>query len=110
MATIKRLWEDEAGAAYTMEIILVATLLVIGLVVGLATLRDSVVNKLGDVAGAVDDIVQTYSWDGITGHSSFVAGSDYLDQPDFCDDNDDTAGVADQCIVHGVVSPNQEGQ
>ena len=104
MQVLNRLWREEDGVTYTIEVILVATIASLGLIVGLSTLRDSVTNELADVAGAVDDLNQSYESNGITGHSSFVAGSNYDDFQDFCDDEDDSDGIADQCVTHNVAS------
>ena len=100
MSLIKRLWKDEAGFVVSTELILVATLVVIGMVVGLSTVRDSVTNELADTAGAIDDINQSYSTEGIQGHSSAVSGFDFKDNTDYCDNDDDVnADAADQCVI-----------
>jgi hypothetical protein len=39
-----------------------ATVVVLGMVVGLQTVRESVVEELGDVANALGNINQSYSW------------------------------------------------
>lgn len=100
MNVFKRLWADQAGFVVSAELVLVATVLVLGLLVGMSTLRDSITNELADVAGAFDDVVQSYSVGGIQGHSASVEGFDYHDALDYCDDNEDTTDVADQCVVH----------
>ena len=105
MQVLNRLWREEDGVTYTIEVILVATIASLGLIVGLATLRDSVTNELADVAGAVDDLVQSYAYRGIAGHSSEVSGADYSDATDFCDNNDDAPNAADQCVVHNIDVP-----
>jgi Flp pilus assembly pilin Flp len=80
-----RLWKDEAGAVISAEIVLVATILVIGMVVGLKSVRDSVVTELADVAQAIANIDQSYSYSGILGHAAQTTGSFFNDQADFCD-------------------------
>ena len=60
MKILQQLWNDERGAIFSMELILIATLVVIGIIVGLATLRDSVVGELGDTAAAVGQVNQSY--------------------------------------------------
>jgi Flp pilus assembly pilin Flp len=80
-----RLWKDEAGAVISAEIVLVATILVIGMVVGLKSVRDSVVTELADVAQAIANIDQSYSYSGILGHAAQTTGSFFHDQADFCD-------------------------
>ena len=42
------LWNDEAGFIVSSELILISALVVLGLLVGLATIRDQVVQELGD--------------------------------------------------------------
>ena len=81
----QRLWKDEAGAVISAEIVLVATILVIGMVVGLKSVRDSVVTELADIAQAIANIDQSYSYSGILGHATQTTGSFYFDQADFCD-------------------------
>ena len=95
-----KLWQDQDGFVVSTELILIATILVIGMIVGLATVRNAVVQELGDVAMAVGSINQSYSYTGVTGReiependSSFTAGSMFADMTDFCDgDGEDEAG------------------
>ena len=75
MKLLRRLWADEAGFVVSSELVLIATLLVIGLVVGLTSLRNQVVQELGDVAQAIANVNQSYSFSGVTGHHSSTAGS-----------------------------------
>ena len=112
MSLIKRLWKDEAGFVVSTELILVATLVVIGMVVGLSTVRDSVTNELADTAGAIDDINQSYSTEGIQGHSAAVSGFDFADNTDYCDNDDDvSADAADQCVsVADAGIPSTDGE
>jgi len=99
MTHARSLWNDEAGFIVSIELILIATIAVLGLIVGLTAVRDAVVSELSDVAGAVQDLNQCYIYFGVTGHSAATCGSDYVDETDWCDDAEDTAGVADNCIL-----------
>ncbi len=108
MMVLKRLWNDEAGFVVSTELILLATVAVIGLLVGMAAVRDGVVSELSDVAGAVQDVNQSYSYDGVIGHNAATAGSDFVDQLDECDSADDVAGAADNCITFNQ-GPINEG-
>jgi Flp pilus assembly pilin Flp len=85
MKLVSRFWMDDAGFVISTELVLVAVLLVLGLITGLATLRDQVVQELGDVAAAISEINQSFSFSGVTAHSSSTAGSSFLDLNDFCD-------------------------
>jgi hypothetical protein len=58
----------------------------LGLLVGLASLRDQIVQEMGDVGYAFALMNQAYTWAGVTGHTSSVAGSAMFDATDFCDD------------------------
>lgn len=58
---MKKLWHDERGFVNSTELLLIATLAVLGLIVGLATLRDSIISELGDTSSAVGAANQSYS-------------------------------------------------
>jgi Flp pilus assembly pilin Flp len=83
--TFKRFWNEQDGAIVSAEIMLIATILVIGVIVGLKSVRDSVVTELADVAQAFANINQSYSYSGVCGHAAFSAGANFSDQTDFCD-------------------------
>jgi hypothetical protein len=98
MKLMLRLWSDEAGFVISSELILIAAILVMGLLTGLATIRDQVVQEMGDVADAVSELQQDMQWAGTTGHTSTVAGTTFTDQNDFCED---AGGVSDQGAAAG---------
>lgn len=102
-----KLWDDQAGFVVSIELVLIATIAVIGLITGMASVRDAVVSEMSDVAGSVQDLNQSYSINGVVGHSSTTAGMDYVDATDFCDDNDDVAGQADNCITFDGAPANE---
>jgi len=108
MKTLKSLWNDEAGFIVSTELVLIATILVLGMIVGLTTLRNDVVAELADVAGAIGDLSQDYNYSAVQGHSAFTAGSSYQDNEDFCSSNDDPTGTPDQCVDVNVPSANAE--
>jgi Flp pilus assembly pilin Flp len=100
---LRKLWIDEAGAIVSAEIVLVATILVIGMVTGLASLRDAVVTELADVGQAISQLDQSFSFGGIDGHCASSAGSQFLDAADFCDppidDDVDITTSPSRCVV-----------
>ena len=53
MKLFRKLWADEAGFIISAELVLVATIVVIGLIVGLTVLRNSIVQELIDASQAV---------------------------------------------------------
>jgi type II secretory pathway pseudopilin PulG len=97
---LQKLWNDEAGAIVSAEIVLVATILVIGSIVGLKNVRDAVVTELSDVAQAIANVSQSYSYSGIDGHASGTAGSFFQDALDFCDTttDEDAGAVNSKCV------------
>ncbi|WP_299468645.1 hypothetical protein [uncultured Gimesia sp.] len=98
MKMFQQLWSDENGFVVSAELVLIATVLVLGMIVGLTTLRDQVIAELADVAAAFSNSNQSYSFSGITGHSSSTAGSIFDDNTDFCDVDADPVGSDNHCI------------
>ncbi len=82
---MKKFWNDEAGFVVTVEMILVATVLVIGLVAGLTVLRDAVLSELTDTAQAFGVINQSYAVNSATNVASQSAAFSYVDTLDSVD-------------------------
>jgi hypothetical protein len=102
MSMPRRLWADEAGFVISSELVLVATILVIGMIVGLTELRNQVLQELTDVALAIGCISQTYTYSTVTGHTAATAGSAFQDTTDYCDNGGfDPPGEAACINVHG---------
>jgi len=99
MKRLLRLWHEESGAIISAEIILVASILVIGVVVGLKSVRDSVVTELADVAQAIANVNQSYSYSGTSGHHAFTGGGFFFDQADFCDNYWASDAGNSKCVV-----------
>jgi len=76
--------KKEAGFIVSAELVLIATILVIGMIVGMVAIRDATVAEMGDVAEAIGAIDQSYSFEGINdlGTNAWVAGSHWADDPD----------------------------
>ncbi len=110
MKELHRLWADEAGFVVSAELVLVATTLVVGVLVGLVTVRDQVVQELGDLALAIGNVNQSYTYDGVTGHTSATAGSMFQDEQDLCEvDGDDPSSEEPACIEINSTDPSDEG-
>lgn len=58
---MKRVWRDETGALHAGDYILIVTIVCVGAVAGLATVRDGVVQDLGDAAIALETLDQSYT-------------------------------------------------
>jgi hypothetical protein len=93
-----RMWNEEAGAVVSAEIMLAATILVLGVIVGLKSVRDSVVTELADVAQAFANINQSYCYSGTSGHAAHTGGGDFQDGADFCDNNNSWGGQESKCV------------
>ena len=91
----KHLLRDESGFIVSAELVLIATLLVIGLIVGLSEVQHAVVSELNDVADAIGELNQGYFSSGFSSHHFFglstvhaaTYGSNFEDQRDDCDNN-----------------------
>ncbi len=85
MKVFRSLWNDEAGFIVSAELVLVATILVIGMIVGLVTVRNQVVQELVDIGQAIGNISQTYAYGGINKvNVAMTDGASYNDVVDFC--------------------------
>jgi hypothetical protein len=82
---LARFWTEQDGAILSAEIMLVATILVLGMIVGLKSVRDSVVTELADVAQGMSNLNQSFSFSGVDGHGGKSGGGKFGDQSDFCD-------------------------
>ena len=82
---MRRLWSDEAGFVVSAELVLVATIVVIGMIVGLTSLRNQVVEELVDVGQAIGSMSQSYAFAGIyKTQTAFTDGCFYNDKIDWC--------------------------
>jgi len=86
----KALWGDQSGFVVSTDLILISSILVIGMLVGLVSVRDQIVQELGDVAVAVGNLNQSYSFAGhnvtFGGFTFTVAGSSFVDASDYGED------------------------
>ena len=89
--TCDRLWRDESGFVISSELVLIATILVIGMIVGLTVVRDQVVQELADVSAAFSNVDQSFSFGAIVTPTSSTNGSLFSDLVDF---GDNLEGVA----------------
>jgi hypothetical protein len=96
---------DEAGFIISAELVLVMTIAVLGMVVGLTAVRDSVANELNDLSHAFGAVSQSYHVSGLSkercswGSHASISGFGFNDRADDCDckpiDLIDVAGKQD---------------
>lgn len=91
LRNFSKLAADEHGFIISAELVLVLTIAVLGMVVGLTAVRDSVTEELNDLAHAFGAINQSFNFNGLKkcrNHGdlhAFVAGSGFNDTTDDCD-------------------------
>jgi Flp pilus assembly pilin Flp len=77
---LKKLWNDDAGIV-ALEYLLVATIIGLGLTVGLHAVSVALNIELTELANAITAISQEYSFCGQAGCCSLVEGSGVTDSP-----------------------------
>ncbi len=101
MNLLKRFWNEEHGFVVSAELVLIASIVILALVVGLAEVSHAVNHELEDVASAFGSLNQTFSYNGQCGHFANVSGTaGRLDRIDFCDGPNDIVSTR----------PSAEGQ
>jgi hypothetical protein len=110
MRCLKRLWNDEAGFIISAELVLVATVLVIGMIVGLVSLRNQVVQELVDVGQAIGSISQSFAYCGVHGKpgTAWTDGCGYRDKVDWCQSPQNIGQEPGGIHVHDVGFPDYD--
>lgn len=85
------LLRDESGFIFSSELVIIATLMICGAVVGFVSIRDSLVLELHDVSEALGAVSQSYNITGIRkgrsdgGFHARCSGAGFNDDADNCD-------------------------
>lgn len=76
--------KKQGGFVMTSELVLITTVMVIGLMAGMVTMRDAVTAEMEDVAEAIGHLDQTYAFNGIVNgeNTAAVEGSVFGDATD----------------------------
>ena len=103
-----KLWQCERGFVVSNELVFMSAILVMGLVVGLATVRDQVVQEFGDASVGIGALNQSFSFAGVVAPDfapvGSSPGSEFDDSVDFCDVFGlDPFNAAPACINVSVV-------
>lgn len=72
---LQKLWADDGGALIATEFLFVATILVLGLVAGLVSMRNAVNTELAELGNAVLALNQSYYFGGQWGCCVYSRGS-----------------------------------
>ena len=106
------LWRDERASVAPISVILTTTILALGAIVGLTTLRDHITQQYGDAAVALRSLRQSYSYvvgvdvncDGdINDPEDCVMRGEFSDVVDLQDD----PGTAPACL-NLTIGPTNE--
>src|SRR3954447_22338871 len=81
MRILNRFWSDDGGALIASEYLFVATILVIGIIVGLTNLREAINAELTELGNAYLALSQGYTISGQSGSNASVDGSQAIDTP-----------------------------
>jgi hypothetical protein len=76
-----KLWKDDQGALIAMEFLFVATILVIGTIVGLTTLRGAINAELSELGNAILALSEGFTISGVSGCCAVTDGSEAVDTP-----------------------------
>ena len=76
-----KLYDDDCGALIATEFLFVATILVIGIVLGLANVRSAINAELSEIGNAVLALSQGYTISGQSGCGAQTDGSQAIDTP-----------------------------
>jgi hypothetical protein len=77
-----QLLSDETGFIVSAELVLVATIGVLGLTVGLSEVAFNINQELEDVGSAIGNMNQSFQFNGTAGTKGQSSGSKYADQRD----------------------------
>ena len=108
---LQKLWECERGFVVSNELVFMSAILVVGLIVGLATVRDQVVQEFGDTSIGIGALNKSFSFAGVVAPNFAPVGSSpgsaFDDKSDFCDVfGFDIPNSEPACIgVHVAVHP-----
>ena len=88
--------KGQAGFIVSAELVLIATIMVIGLIVGMVAIRDALTAEMHDVAEAIGSMDQSYFFDGITdtGTNAEIGASAFNDAVDNTTGSEGAAGFA----------------
>lgn len=78
---VAKCWNDDDGAVLAIEWLFLVTILAIGMVTGLVSVRNAVTAELNETGQAISTLGQGYAFTPIFGCTSWSQGSAAFDQP-----------------------------
>ena len=97
--------KKQAGFVLTSELVLIVTILVIGMTVGLVSMRDAMTAEMHDVAEAIGNLDQSYAFNGIENAQGTAAtnGSAVVDAVDLLAGDSISYNYVEADIVEGIM-------
>jgi Flp pilus assembly pilin Flp len=97
---LRRFWDDESGFLIAGELVLIFTIMVLGLLVGMAEIQWGLVGELDDIGNAIGSFNQSFSFCGFSDLKSngresgtiTTFGSFFIDFVEECDRSQCTLG------------------
>jgi Flp pilus assembly pilin Flp len=83
---IYHLWHDDTGAIIAAEYLFLATILVIGILIGFASIRDSINTEFAELGNGFLALSQGFVLSGQSGCCSLTDGSQSIDTPSLVPD------------------------
>ncbi len=102
--------KGESGAIISGELIVILTVLAIGLLVGWVAVRDSVVAEMHDIAEAVGELDQSYSFPGTNdpGTGARTDGAAFNDAIDSVGNSPSNTNAGDRTAINVQIAPSDE--
>jgi hypothetical protein len=76
---LAQLWEDDSGALIATEWVFLATILILGVLVGMVAVRQALIAELHDFANGLLALNQSFSFSGQSNCTSSTAGGSFID-------------------------------
>jgi Flp pilus assembly pilin Flp len=61
---MRRLWADDQGAVISVELVLVLSILIFGIIPGLVALRNSIIASMGNIGDTLVELVPSFTYSG----------------------------------------------
>jgi len=61
---LRRFWADDRGAVISVELVLVLSILIFGIIPGLVALRNSIISAMGNIGDTLVELVPSFTYSG----------------------------------------------
>lgn len=100
-----RFWRDQSGTTSAIALILVTTIIAVGVIVGLATFRNQIIQEFGDVGVAIDSLDQSFDYDiSVDTDNDGIADTTVASGMHLDDDDQNNDGIRDAGALEDPVN------